>query len=144
MSRLNVFTPFGDLRREIDRLFDAFGGGVDGGRMTRPRAFPAINVWEDAEAVYAEAELPGVRREDLEITAVGNELTLSGRRQPAETENVTFHRQERGYGEFTRVLALPVEVDADKIEATLRHGVLTLRLPKAEAARARKITVRAD
>ncbi|HOB73971.1 MAG TPA: Hsp20/alpha crystallin family protein [Phycisphaerae bacterium] len=138
--RLNVWAPYNDLRREIDRLFDAFTGG-DGG-LVRSRAFPAVNVWEDGNNLFLEAELPGVAREDLEISAAGNELTIRGRRNPCQGENLVYHRQERGYGEFSRVLTLPVEVDTDKIEATLRDGVLTLTLPKAEAAKARKIEVK--
>jgi HSP20 family protein len=139
--RLSLWTPYSDLRREIDRLFDTFTGG-DGG-LGRVRAFPAVNVWEEGDNLFLEAELPGVARDDLEISAVGNELTLRGRRNPRQGENLVYHRQERGFGEFTRVLTLPVEVDTDKIEATLRDGVLTLTLPKAEAAKARKIEVKA-
>jgi len=140
-GRLNWWAPYGDLRREIDRLFDSFG--ADRG-MFRARVFPAVNLWEAGDVLYLEAELPGVRHEDIEVNAVGSELTLHGRRGPGDGEQPAYHRQERGLGEFTRVLALPVEVDADKIEATLKDGVLTLKLPKAEAARARKIKVRAE
>lgn len=142
-GRLNLWAPYNDLRREIDRLFDTFTGG-DGGGMFRARAFPPVNVWEEGDSLYLEAELPGVAREDLDISAAGNELTLRGRRNPCQGENLVYHRQERGFGEFNRVLTLPMDVDAEKIEATLREGVLTLTLPKAEAARARKIKVKAE
>lgn len=141
-GRLNLWAPYSDLRREIDRLFDTFMGG-DGGVM-RARAFPAVNIREEGDNLYLEAELPGVARDDLDISAAGNELTLRGRRNPPKDENLVYHRQERGFGEFTRVLTLPVDIDADKIEATLREGVLTLTLPKAEAARARKIEIKAE
>jgi len=141
-GRLNLWAPYGDLRREIDRLFDAFTGGNGG--AARVRAFPAVNLWEEGNDFYLEAELPGVARDDLDISAAGTELTLRGRRNPRRGEELTYHRQERGSGEFTRVLTLPTEVDAEKIEATLKDGVLTLTLPKAEAARARKIKVKAQ
>lgn len=140
--RLNLWTPYYDLRREMDRVLDVFSRG-DGGLM-RARAFPPVNLWEDGNNFYLEAELPGIREEDLEISAAGNELTLRGRRQPEQGENLAYHRRERGYGEFSRVLMLPADVDADKIEARLKDGVLSLTLPKAEAARARKITVKAE
>ena len=74
---------------------------------------------------------------------VGDELTLKGRREPEDGQQATYHRRERGTGSFTRVLTLPIEVDADKVEASLAQGVLTIRLPKAESAKARKIQVKA-
>lgn len=133
--------PFNELRREIGRLLEGFEWRRPGfGAAAR---FPALNVWEDGEALHAEAELPGVHLEDLEILVVGNELTIKGHRQEREGQNLTYHRQERGMGEFSRAISLPVEIDADKVEATLRNGVLTLRLPKAEVARPKKINISA-
>jgi HSP20 family protein len=141
-GRLNLWAPYQDLRREVDRLFDSFTGGENGGG--RGRAFPLINLWEEGDVLHLEAEMPGVAQSDLEISAAGNELTLRGRRNSPKSENRAFHRQERGFGEFTRVLTLPVEVDPERIEATLKDGVLTLALPKAAAARARKIQVKVE
>lgn len=134
---------FDELRREMDRLFDSFGTGAARWPLTRPATFPAMNVWDAGDAVCVEAEIPGVTKDDLEVFAVGNELTVKGRRPPMEGK-LTFHRQERGTGEFTRVLTLPVEVNADKVDAILDHGVLTVRLPKAEAAKRKQITVKAS
>jgi len=141
-GRWNLWAPYNDLRREVDRLFDTFG--IGNGGTARPGAFPALNLWQGGDNFYVEAELPGVSQGDLDISAVGNELTLRGRRNPPDRENLAYHRQERAFGEFTRVLALPADVDPDKIEATLKDGVLTLTLPKAEAAKARKIKVKAQ
>lgn len=141
-GRLNLWTPYQDLRREVDRLFDVFTGAENGGG--RSRGFPAINLWEDGEMLYLEAEMPGVNQNDLDISAAGNELTLRGQRSTAKDENRAYHRQERGFGEFTRVVTLPVEVDPERIEATLKDGVLTLRLPKAAASKARKIQVKSE
>ncbi len=133
--------PFGDLRREMDRLLDEFG--VNRLRNAwRPVAYPALNIWDEGEALAVEAEVPGVRREDLEVTTMGSELTIRGRREVGEAR--TFHRQERGAGEFSRVITLPVEVNPDAVEATLKDGVLFLRLPKAETARPRKITLKSS
>jgi HSP20 family protein len=75
---------------------------------------------------------------------VGNELVIQGRRMDLDEEGVSYHRRERGVGEFKRVLRLPVEVDADKVEATLHDGVLLVKLPKAAAAKPRKIQVAAS
>lgn len=141
-GRLNLWAPYQDLRREVDRLFDTFTGGENSG--ARGRAFPLINLWEEGDVLHLEAEMPGVRQDDLEISAAGNELTLHGRRTPPEGEKRAYHRQERGYGEFTRAITLPIEVDPERIEATLKDGVLMLTLPKAAAARARKIQVKAE
>ncbi len=132
--------PFNELRNELDRVFDAFGSRELNGFGGRP--MPALNIWEDGENLYAEAEVPGLRMEDLEILVMGNELTLKGRTQAGNGEGRVYHRQERLAGEFSRTLTLPVEIDADKVEATLRDGILTIRLPKAAAAKARKITVK--
>ena len=84
--------------------------------------------------------LAGQRRVDS-ISIAGGELSLSVERPDVRQENVTYHRRERPLGSFTRVLRLPTDVDADNVEAQLRDGVLTLRLPKAENVKARKITV---
>lgn len=141
LSRMiNPLWPLADLRREMDRMFDMFGPRLD---LVRTGVFPALNVWEDGEALYAEAEIPGVKAEDLEVYTVGNELTIKGRRESAQGDGVSYHRRERGTGEFTRCVTLPAEVDADKVEARLENGVVTITMPKAEAAKPRKIMVKA-
>jgi len=129
------------LRREMDQLMDNFGLGRVAGAFMPARAFPALNVWEDGECLYAEAELPGVPQDALEVFVVGNELTIKGSRAPVGEEGASFHRRERTFGEFSRVVTLPAEVNADKVEATLKNGVLFVILPKAEVARAKRIKV---
>lgn len=129
--------PMRELRRELDRLFSGFLGG-DGGLQP----FPALNVSEDTEGVVVEAEVPGLQMADLELTIQGDELTIRGRRKAVDGENTVYHRRERGTGEFARFLKLPVEVDADKVAATLTNGVLTITMPKSARAKARKIAVR--
>lgn len=137
--RLNPWSMFNEFQSELNTLFDDFGFVTP---LRRP-GFPAINVWEDNDAVMAEAEVPGLKLDDLEIFVVGDELTIKGKREPQNGENTVYHRRERGTGMFTRVITLPVEVDANKVEASLANGVLTIRMPKAESARARKIKVKA-
>lgn len=136
--------PLGQLRDEVDRLFTEFVGGLS--QFPAPsfvgrRGFPALNVWETPEAVHVEAELPGVDAQDLEINVVGKELTLKGKRQIEAKEGETYHRRERAVGAFTRLVKLGVDVNPDAVHATLRDGVLEIRLPKSEAAKPRKIAV---
>jgi HSP20 family protein len=127
------------FRSEVDRLF---GRQVLG---TTAAAAPALNVWEDEANFYVEADLPDVPTDKLDLTVKeGNRLTLSGERKPAEPANAVWHRQERFTGTFSRELTLPAPVNADKVEATFEHGVLKLTLPKSEAARPRKIAVKAE
>jgi HSP20 family protein len=133
--------PFGQLRRELDHLLDNVPGAA-GLRGALAGPFPAVNLWEDGDNLYAEAEVPGISMDGMDITVVGNQLTVGGRRQPIEGEGVCCHRQERGAGDFKRTIELPVEVDADRVEAVLKNGVLAIQLPKAAPARARKIVVK--
>lgn len=134
--------PLGQLRAEMDRLFEDFLGG--GARSVEPapgvRPSPAFNLWEEGDNLFVESELPGVRPEDLDISVVGDQLTLRGQR-PAPGGDVAYHRQERWAGQFARQLSLPCQIDAEAVEATLRDGVLMLKLPKAPAHRPRKIAV---
>jgi HSP20 family protein len=129
------------LQNEMNQLFDRWG---DNGRRGFAPAFPAVNVWEDSEALFVEAELPGVDAKDLDIHVTGgNQLTVKGERKPAVPDKGVVHRQERGFGTFTRVLTLPFQVNADKVDAQFDNGVLLIKLPKHEAAKPRKITVKA-
>ncbi len=139
--------PMVQWRGEMDRLVHDFFGPVSAalpGRWSEVGpacSFPALNVWESGDALYAEAEVPGMKHEDLEISVLGNELTLRGRRGEQPREGATYHRQERGVGEFNRVLRLPIEIDADRVEASLKDGILLIKLPKAESAKPRQIPV---
>jgi HSP20 family protein len=131
------------LQTEMNRLFDRFGL-EDGGRGPAP-AFPALNLWEDADNLYLESELPGMKLEDLEIYVTGgNQLSLKGKREAPEVEKNAWHRRERSYAQFSRVVALPQEVDAEKVEAEFQHGVLCVKLPKHEASKPRRIEVKAE
>jgi HSP20 family protein len=145
LRRANGFNPLHQLRDEMDRLVGDFFGPMTGNVAQRigipTHSFPAINIWEDGETLYAEAEVPGLKSDDVDISVIGNDLTIRGQRGAAQTEGVAFHRQERGVGEFNRVLRLPVEVNPDKVEASLKDGVLLIKLPKAESARPKKIKV---
>ncbi len=144
--RTNGMDPINALRGEVEHLFDEFLHGAPGrSRFGWPMspAFPALNIWEDEHNVRVEAELSGLKLEDLDISVVGNELTIKGERKARQPEDVVYHRRERGTGAFSRVLRLPVDIDANRVEASLKNGVLTITLPKAEAAKPRKIQIKA-
>ena len=140
--RLYPVDRFRDLRHEMDRLYREFQSGLGGLWPLDERAFPALNIWEDGQKVYAEAEVPGFGMNDLELSVTGNQLSVKGHREFQAREGATYHRRERGTTEFTRTVTLPVDVDPEHVEATLKDGVLTIAMPKAQSARARKIEVK--
>jgi len=128
------------LQNEMDRMLRDFSTVIPR-RVAAREEFPAINVWEHDDTVFAEAELPGLTTEDVNISVVGNELKLDGKRNEADVEGGSYHRRERGWGAFSRTLKLPYDVETGKVEAALRDGVLLITLPKAQAAKPRKIEV---
>lgn len=130
------------FRRDLDRLFKQFQSGFGDLWSLDERSYPALNIWDDGESICAEAEVPGFEMKDIEVTVMGNQLTIKGRREVSKKEGATLHRHERFTGEFVRSMTLPVEVNPGKVDATLKDGVLTLVMPKTQAALARKITVK--
>jgi HSP20 family protein len=104
--------------------------------------YPAVNFWEDGDTARIEAELPGMSIGDIEVLVSGNEVTIKGQRDIAAPEKASYHRRERASGTFVRTLTLPFEIDQKHVDARMQDGVLTLRLPKAESAKPRKIKVR--
>jgi HSP20 family protein len=130
------------LRREMNALFDQADRGPQLGMAT---GYPAMNIWANADGVVVTAELPGINIDDLEISVHNNTLTLQGQRSREDLgEDVTFHRRERGVGQFQRTFQLPYEVESDAVEAAYTNGVLSITLPRAEADKPKKITVRAS
>jgi len=148
MSILTRWHPLRDmrqemrhLRREMDRAFGRWGFELPEWPVVMV-AYPPVNLWEDDDFVYAEAELPGLKLQDLEISVTGNDqLTLKGHRERSAPDKVEWHRQERSFGAFERVLTLPVGVDPARVEARLENGVLTVKMAKSETAKPRKILV---
>jgi HSP20 family protein len=148
LSRWQSFNPVWNqlhhLQSEMNNLFDRWG--TDSGRfLGLGVSFPAVNVWEDQDAVQVEAELPGLDLKDLEIYVTGaNQLTIKGERKRQKPEQGVWHREERGFGAFTRTLTLPFPVNADKVEARFDNGVLRVTLPKHESSKPRKIPVKSE
>lgn len=137
---LNDFAPLLNLQNEMNRVFEDFFQDMPT-RRPYGRQYPAMNLWADGDAAWIETELPGLTLEDLDVSVRGNEVTIAGHRKIADQKDAAWHRRERAYGDFTRTLAIPWEIDADKVEATLRDGVLTVRLPKSESAKPKKVKV---
>ncbi len=136
----DLFNDMNRFQEEFQRLFRRANLGWD----RWPSAGPAFNVWSDDHAVFVEADLPGIDPAKLDVSVVeGNRLTIQGERPMLDMPNAVWHRQERGYGTFVREMTLPSMVDADKVEAKYENGVLRLTLPKPEAAKPRKIAIRA-
>jgi HSP20 family protein len=136
--------PFAEmyrLQREMDRIYDS----VLGRRGAVPSAgvFPALNISEDQDNLYVRAELPGIAPDELEITTKENNLIIVGERKiPTEEEKVSYHRKERESGRFRRIVTLPSPVDAEKVTAQCKDGILTVTLPKAAEAKPRQIAVK--
>ena len=127
-----MFGALSDLTNRLDWLREEM----------EPSFFPPLNVWEDGETLKIEAEVPGVKIEDIEVAFDNGELTLKGEKKFEAKENAPLHRRERVYGSFARTLTLPWEVKADQVTAELKDGVLTVTLPKAEAAKPRKVAIK--
>ena len=138
----NGFVDFDQVRREMLRLLDSAAGEPFEERGAG--VFPPINVTQDDDNFYVRAEVPGIKPADISISALRNRVSISGRREiPREPEErVSYHRKERSEGTFNRTVALPAEVDAERVEARYADGLLTLTLPKAEQAKPRQITVK--
>jgi HSP20 family protein len=132
----SVWSEMSRLTREMDRLFGeaktVSGAGV----------FPPLNLYDDGESLVVRAEVPGFDPTDLEINATVNALSIKGERKRDETsEKASFHRRERGHGQFSRSINLPEEIDPAKVRASCKLGVLEILLPKAEEAKPRKIQI---
>jgi HSP20 family protein len=150
MAQYSLYRPwaaepaslFDGLRREMDDVLDRFGG-VSATPSERQGVFPAVNLYETADAYILTAELPGVEAGDVHVSLQGSTVTVSGDRQIdyATQKDVSLHRQERQGGSFRRAFQLPVAIDADKVEATHTNGVLMLRLPKTPEHQPRQIAV---
>ncbi len=148
MMRRGANHPVYQLRDEMDRLFNGFfPSAARAANAVSGRSFPAMNVWEHGDQLFVEAEVPGLTGQQIEISVVGNSLTIQGNPPAVEAASAagaaveTFHRRERAVGGFTRSIALPVEIDAEQVSAKLENGVLLITLPKAEKAKPRKVQV---
>ena len=133
--------PMKEFER-MERIFeDALARWGNG--ETEPGAWnPRVNVFEKDDEVIVEADLPGVKKEDIEVRLENHTLLLKGERQEdTEVKEDDYYRHERHYGHFVRTLALPNSVEAEDVKAKFKDGVLTLTLPKAEEARTKRVEI---
>lgn len=136
----DAFSELNRMRSEMETLFGrltdlptSFGSGV----------FPLMNITEDKDSLYVRAELPGMKPDEIEISATSNSLLIAGERNlPAENQDASYHRRERETGSFRRIISLPNDVDANRVGAQYNSGILTVILPKAEASKPKRITVK--
>jgi HSP20 family protein len=138
-------STFDAVSQEMDRLFEtaaAWSRPARGAAAAAAR-WPGVNLYRHEDRLIAEAEIPGYRLEDVEVLAADETLTIRGARATRESEGATPIRIERTVTRFERSLPLPAPIDAEAVEATLADGVLRIGMPLAEAARPRRVEVRA-
>jgi len=138
---IRVRDPFATLLGLQRAMDGVMGSDWFGSRTSGSGVFPLVNVFSDGEDFVLVAELPGVKKEDLDIQVRGDTLRIQGKKTIAHDEAASVHRRERSAGQFDRTLTLPAELDATKVSAQYRDGVLTLRLPRAESAKPRTVTI---
>ncbi len=146
MAGIKRWEPFGELfslRDDIDRLFDEYFGKspekADGALW-----YPALDISETEDGYQIEMDVPGIPKDDIKLSLRDNQLTISGERKSEkkeESKDKTYHRIERYYGKFQRTIALPNEVDANKIKAEYKDGVLKISLPRAEKSKPKEIKI---
>lgn len=149
---ITMYSPFRELdmlRREVERAFESYGPETAwpifrAPFMTRSNIFPLLNLSEDKDNMYVQALAPGLVGDTLEITVTDNVLRISGEKllYIEKVEPEAYHRRERESGKFVRAITLPADVNMEKVKAEYKEGVLTIVLPKAEAAKPKQITVK--
>jgi len=140
MALLNRWDPFSEIARLQDEMSRHWMG-----EERRAAGFtPAVDIYEDKDAIFVKAELPGVKPDEVNIHVENNILTVSGERKLEKAEDKDgYHRVERLYGNFTRSFALPNNVASDQVEADMTDGVLSVKIPKKAEAQPKKIAVKA-
>ncbi len=132
---------FVDPWRDFERLNRMFS------RVPSKRCceFPAINLWVDSDRSIVTTEIPGIKPDDIEISVIEKSLTLRGTRKADDLkENEAFHRRERWHGQFSKTVELPFRVDASKVNASFKKGILVIKLPRAEEEKPRKIEIKSE
>jgi HSP20 family protein len=142
MERWQPFRTMSDVQNEINRMFDSFFGPQPAATTGERYWAPMVDVWETKDDVVLSFEIPGVDEKDVHVSITGDLLTVRGeRRFEQDVKQETYHRLERVYGKFERAIQLPMPVQADKVRATYRDGVLQVKLPKAEEVKPREIKI---
>jgi len=145
MNVMDLFKEMQQVQKELDQVFGDFSLPR---RFASPflpgfghNVYPQVNLSEDQDNLYVEALVPGMNKEDLDITVLRGTLTLTGERKEDSNNNRTWHRRERSFGKFLRTIELPAEIDGERVKAEYQNGILLVTLPKIAAARPKKIDV---
>ena len=142
LTRWEPFRDVGEIQHEVNRLFDNFFGRPATLQAAERTWVPLCDMHETKDDLYVTLEVPGIREKDVHVAITGDLLTVKGeRRWDKELKDDSFHRVERVYGKFERAVPLPVPVQADKVKASYRDGVLEIKLPKAEEVRPKEIKI---
>lgn len=146
VTRYDPFRDLRNLQEEVNRLFTGnVGRTFDDEGIARGAWSPSVDIYENKEQIVLEAELPGMNREDFDLTVENNVITLRGERRFEKKEDTdNYHRVERAYGSFTRSFTLPNSVSGEGASADYRNGVLRVTLPKREETKARRIEVKGE
>ena len=136
-----TFDPWRELTRLQDEVNRVFTGSLE----ARTGWAPAMNVWTSDDGAVLRATLPGYDPAKIDISVLGDSVTISGKREPAEVrKDVTVHRRERELGSFSRTMQLPFRIEGEEVKAEFQNGILELHLPRAHADRPRRISVKGD
>ncbi|HUM16321.1 MAG TPA: Hsp20/alpha crystallin family protein [Candidatus Nitrosotalea sp.] len=145
MRGLMPWTGMGSLRREMDQLFDRLGEMKWDDLPALGDWTPSMDISETKDSLVAKVEVPGMEQKDIQISLQENLLTIKGeKKQEKEEKDERFHRVERSYGAFIRTIRLPVAVDASKVTANFKNGLLTVTLPKTPASKGTTIPIKAE
>ena len=133
---LDPWSEFQRIENEMNRVLS---------RFVSPSTsdFPAVNIWTYGEEALVTTEIPGIDANAIDISVIGKTLILKGAREPDQLDNGnSYHRRERWYGQFTKAIELPFTIEAEKVKASFSNGILTIRLPRSEAEKPKKITIK--
>lgn len=138
----SLFDELEALQDRMNRVFGERGYSYPSRRYASKR-YPLMNAWSSEEGVTIDVELPGVTPDDVDISIMGDQLTLKGKFNAVpEKSDYAYHAQERPRGEFSRSITLPFRVDHDRVNAKYKNGILRLELPRSEAEKPKKIEVK--
>jgi len=142
MSKPAVAKSISNLERQLNSLFNPTFFSTRTEDLGFTGQGPSIDICEDDNNLYLIADLPGFKSENIQIRYENRTLTISGERKHQEQPGIRYHRTESFSGRFERSFSLPLDIDVEKIEGTLKNGILTITLPKQEAVKPKQITVK--
>jgi HSP20 family protein len=145
MRALTPWTGIGNLKQDVDRMLERVFEGRWDDFPTLGDWAPSMDISETKDSLVAKVEAPGMDQKDIQISLQENVLTIKGeKKQEKEEKDERYHRVERSYGTFTRSVRLPIGVDASKVTATFKNGLLTVTMPKTSAAKGTTIPIKAE